>query len=93
MDIKIEERHLSSIKLEKYTICVCVQSLSHIQLLRPHVLFTAHQSPLSMGFLKQEYWSGLPFPPPEDLPNTEIKPEISCINRWILYHWATWEAL
>ena len=62
MDIKIEERHLSSIKLEKYTICVCVQSLSHIQLLRPHVLFTAHQSPLSMGFLKQEYWSGLPFP-------------------------------
>ena len=44
-------------------------------------------------FPKQEYWSGLPFPPPEGLSNPEIKPEISCIDRWILYHWATWEAL
>ena len=33
----------------------------------------AHQDPLSMGFSKQEYWSGLPFPPPGDLPNPEIK--------------------
>ena len=29
----------------------------------------AHQAPLSMGFSKKEYWSGLPCPPPEDLPN------------------------
>ena len=29
----------------------------------------AHQAPLSMGLYRQEYWSGLPFPPPEDLPN------------------------
>ena len=28
----------------------------------------AHQAPLSMGFSRQEYWSGLPFPTPEDLP-------------------------
>ena len=28
----------------------------------------AHQPPLSMGFLRQEYWSGLPFPSPRDLP-------------------------
>ena len=28
----------------------------------------------SMGFPRQEYWSGLPFPPPEDLPNPGIKP-------------------
>ena len=34
----------------------------------------AHQAPLSMGFLRQEYWSGLPFPSPGDLPNTEIEP-------------------
>ena len=27
-----------------------------------------------MGFSRQEYWSGLPWPPPEDLPNTGIKP-------------------
>ena len=29
----------------------------------------ACQAPLSMGFSRQEYWSGLPFPPPEDLPD------------------------
>ena len=34
----------------------------------------AHQAPLSMEFSKQEYWSGLPLPPPEDLPNPGIKP-------------------
>ena len=34
----------------------------------------AHQAPLSMGFSRQEYWSGLPFPSPRDLPNPEIKP-------------------
>ena len=35
---------------------------------------TARQTPLSMGFFRQEYWSGLPFPPPEDLPDPGIKP-------------------
>ena len=34
----------------------------------------AHQAPLSMGFPRQEYWSGLPFPPPRDLLNPGIKP-------------------
>ena len=34
----------------------------------------ACQSPLSVGFSKQEYWSGLPFPSPGDLPNPEIEP-------------------
>ena len=33
----------------------------------------AHQVPLSMGFSKQEYGSGLPFPPPGDLPNLGIE--------------------
>ena len=32
------------------------------------------QGPLSMGFSRQEYWSGLPVPSPEDLPNQGIKP-------------------
>ena len=39
---------------------------------QPHSL--AHQPPLSMGIPRQEYWSGLPFPLLEDLPNAEIKP-------------------
>ena len=34
----------------------------------------AHQAPLSMGFSRQEYWSGLLCPSPGDLPNTGIKP-------------------
>ena len=47
--------------------------LSHVQLFA--ALWTAaHQTPLAMVFSKQEYWSGLPSPPPGDLPNPEIAP-------------------
>ena len=35
----------------------------------------ARQAPLSMGFFRQEYWSGLPFPPSGDLPHPGIEPE------------------
>ena len=34
----------------------------------------AHQAPLSMEFSRQEYWSGLPFPSPGDLPDMGIEP-------------------
>ena len=45
-----------------------VKSLSRVQLFA--TLWTvAHHAPLSMGFSRQEYWSGLPFPSPGDLPN------------------------
>ena len=37
-----------------------------------------------MGFPRKEHWSGLPFPPPGDLPNTGIDP-VSLARRWILY--------
>ena len=36
--------------------------------------WTVAQAPLTMGFLRQEYWSGLPFPYPGDLPDPGIKP-------------------
>ena len=36
----------------------------------------AHQAPLSMGFPRQEYWSGLPFPSPGDLAGSGIKPRL-----------------
>ena len=42
--------------------------------LRPRGLYVAHQASLSMGFSRQEYWSELPFPPPENLPKPGIKP-------------------
>ena len=35
----------------------------------------AHQAPVSMGFSRREYWSGLPFPSPGDLPDPEIEPK------------------
>ena len=51
----------------------------------------AHQAPLSMGFFRQEYWSGLPFPPPGDLPSQGSNPLNLLHCRWILDCWATWE--
>ena len=40
----------------------------------PHGLYVAHQAPVSMGFSRQEYWSGLPLPAPGNLPDPGIKP-------------------
>ena len=55
--------------------CVCVLSSSVVSdsLWPPWIV--AHQAPLSMGFSRKEYWSGLPFPPPGDLPDPGIKPK------------------
>ena len=60
-----------------YSIClalvVVVWSLSHVWLFAtPWTV--ARQAPLSMGFSRQEYWSGLPFPSPGDLPDPGIEP-------------------
>ena len=53
---------------------VKVKSLSHVQLFAtPWIV--AYQVPLSMGFPRQEYWSGLPFPSPGELPDPGIEPE------------------
>ena len=50
-----------------------MKSLSHVQLLA--TLWTvAHLALCPWGFSKQEYWRGLPFPPPGDLPDPGIKP-------------------
>ena len=47
--------------------------LSRVQLFATQWI-VAHQTLLSMGFPRQEYWSGLPFPPPGDLPKPGIEP-------------------
>ena len=52
---------------------VVVQSLSRLQLFAT-LRSVAHQAPLSTGFPRQEYWSGLPFPSPGDLPDPGIEP-------------------
>ena len=43
--------------------------------LHPHGLYVAHQAPLSMGLPRQEYWSGLPFSFPGNLPNPGTEPK------------------
>ena len=50
---------------------VKMKSLSRVRL--PWTV--AHQAPPSMGFSRQEYWSGLPFPSPGDLPEPGIEPK------------------
>ena len=50
-----------------------MKSLSRVRLFAtPRTV--AHQAPPSMGFSRQEYWSGLPFPSPGDLPDSEVEP-------------------
>ena len=54
-------------------MCVCLCALNQV-LLFAAPWTVARQAPLSMEFSRQEYWSGLPFPPPGDLPHPGIKP-------------------
>ena len=56
-----------------FTVCVCVLTQLCLILRDPTGTIT-HKAPLSIGSSKQESWSGLPFPPPEDLPNPKIEP-------------------
>ena len=60
-----------------------VKSLSHVQLFAtPRTV--AYQAPPSVGFSRQEYWSGLPFPSPGDLPNPGIKPGFPALRADVL---------
>jgi len=57
------------------SVCVCAQLHSHVCVRLFLTLCTvACQTPLSMGFSKQGYWSGLPCPPPGCLPNSGTEP-------------------
>ena len=75
--------------------CVCACVFSHRQLfVTPWTI--AQQAPLSVGFPRQEYWSGLPFPPPGDLlhPGIEFMPPVSpTLAGRFFTSWAIREAL
>ena len=73
--------HLSSVHMHACT-------LSHVQLfVTPWTV--AHQAPLSMGFSRQEYWSGLPWFSPGDFPDPGIEPSsLSIVGRFFTI-WAT----
>ena len=88
--------HLSSLTWETWTALIWysyrwvhAHSLSHVRLIAAPWIAFCH-IPLSMGLYWQEYWNGLPFLPPGDLPHSGVSYG-SCIGRQILYHWATWE--
>ena len=71
-------------------MCVCLPShLSRVRLFAtPWTI--ARQAPLSTGFSRQGYWSGLLPSPPGDLSDPGIEPESltsTCIGRRVLYHW------
>ena len=83
----------SSSHMPSFCMCVSVYSvLSDSLLPQRGSLTVACQASLSMGFSRQEYWSGLPFPSLGDLSDPGIETRSPCIDRWILYHWATREA-
>ena len=66
-------------------VCVCLQ-LSRVRFfVTPWT--TACQVPLSIGYSRQEYWTGLPYTSPGDLSQPGDQTYISCIGRLVLYHW------
>ena len=75
-------------------MCVCAKLLSHVQLFA-NLWTVTHQDPLSVGFSRQEYWSGLPCPPAGDLPSPGIEP-VSLMSPVLAGRFfttgATWEA-
>ena len=88
--------HISSLSLLQYRahVAYCAQMLSRVRLcVTPWT--AARQAPLSMGFSRQEHWSGLPCPPPGDRPNPGIKPEslgFPALAGGFFTIGATWEA-
>ena len=76
-------------------MCVHVCTLSHSVVSSFSVTSwtVANQAPLSMGSLRQQYWVAISFSRGSSQPRNQIHIScVSCIGRWILYHWATWEA-
>ena len=73
-----------------YVTVYQIISMKSVKILFSRVQFfvtpwtTAHQTPLSMEFSRQEYWSGLLFPSPKDLPNPVVNPSLLHF-RQILY--------
>ena len=68
------EKMLGTLYMQILMLYWCVSCSAVSNSVQPHGLHAACQAPMSMGFSRQEYWSGLSFPSPGDLPNLGIKP-------------------
>ena len=73
-------------------LCACMLSCFSCVRLYVTPWTVAHQAPLSMGFSRQEYLSGLPCPPPGDLPDPRIKPVSPTLAGGFFTASATWAA-
>ena len=88
---KFQEKENSELFSLPYSRCLLVLTQLCLILCDP-MDCVACEAPLSVGFPRQEHWSGLPFPSPGDLPDPGIKP-VSLVGRQIFfYHSSTWEA-
>jgi len=77
--------------LKVFIVVMCVYLLSCVRLfVTPWTV--AHQAPLLMEFSSQGYWSGLPLPTPEYLPDPRIEPTSLTLAGRFFYHCVTWEA-
>ena len=70
-------------------LCVCSDAQSCLTLCDPMVC--SLQASLPMGFSRQEYWSGVPFPPPSDLPDSGTE-SMSLVTSALAVGFFTWEA-
>ena len=82
---------------EVHNLLMCLHAhmlscFSRDQLWKTNLRTVAHQAPPSMGFSRQEYWTGVPFLPPGDLPYPGIKPSSPALADRLFTTRATWEA-
>ena len=87
------KKRLPSIFVPFLIRCVHACKLSHFCRVQLRVIpwTVAHQAPLSVGFSRQEYWNGLPCPPPGNLPDPGIEPESPFLAGEFFTTSTTWE--
>ena len=74
---RVHTLHIRAVRLSSGKVCVCVCVCVLVIQSCPTVVTpwtVAHQDPLSMGFHRQAYWSGVSFPSPGDLPDSRSEP-------------------
>ena len=86
-----QDRWIQREKRQSYEECTCLLMLLELLLSRFSCVglcatpqMEAHQAPPSLGFSRQEYWSGLPFPSPGDLPHPGIEPRSPALQADVL---------
>ena len=90
--INRHDRQISEWACLKHSVCMCAKALQSCPALFGSKILCPGdpgQDPLSMRFPRQEYWNGLPFPSPGDLPDPGVKPaslNISCTGKQVLYY-------